>query len=25
MVGSLALDHVPRPKRFYRLLERLSA
>jgi lysylphosphatidylglycerol synthetase-like protein (DUF2156 family) len=25
VVGSLALDHVPRPKRFYRLLERLSA
>jgi uncharacterized membrane protein YdbT with pleckstrin-like domain len=25
VVGSLALDHVPRPKRVYRLLERLSA
>jgi uncharacterized membrane protein YdbT with pleckstrin-like domain len=25
VVGSLALDHVPRPRRFYRLLERLSA
>ena len=24
IVGSLALDHVPRPKRFYRLLERLT-
>ncbi len=24
VVGSLALDHVPRPKRFYRLLERLA-
>jgi Bacterial PH domain len=24
LVGPLALDHVPRPKRFYRLLERLS-
>ncbi len=25
VVGSLALDHVPRPKQFYRLLERLRA
>jgi membrane protein YdbS with pleckstrin-like domain len=25
VVGSLALDHVPRPKRFYRLVERLTA
>jgi hypothetical protein len=25
VVGSLALDHVPRPKRLYRLVERLSA
>jgi uncharacterized membrane protein YdbT with pleckstrin-like domain len=25
VVGSLALDYVPRPKRFYRLLERLTA
>jgi membrane protein YdbS with pleckstrin-like domain len=25
VVGSLALDHVPRPKQFYRLLDRLSA
>jgi membrane protein YdbS with pleckstrin-like domain len=25
VVGSLALEHVPHPKRFYRLLERLSA
>jgi membrane protein YdbS with pleckstrin-like domain len=24
IVGSLALDHVPRPKRFYHLLERLT-
>jgi uncharacterized membrane protein YdbT with pleckstrin-like domain len=24
IVGSLALDHVPRPKRVYQLLERLS-
>jgi uncharacterized membrane protein YdbT with pleckstrin-like domain len=25
VVGSLTLDHVPRPKRLYRLIERLSA
>jgi membrane protein YdbS with pleckstrin-like domain len=25
VVGSLTLDHVPRPKRFYRLVERLTA
>jgi uncharacterized membrane protein YdbT with pleckstrin-like domain len=25
VVGSLALDHVPRPKRLYRLVERLAA
>jgi hypothetical protein len=25
VVGSLALDHVPRPKRLYHLVERLSA